>query len=283
MSPALSSGETLHVTDGESVANTLRRTSLGGAVLAWQDALHEGPIACVPAPEFRELRAGFLAECGWGSARAIAEEMRRRDELLAHALTAAHPVVLWFEHDLYDQLQLLQILAAIPVDTAGSVELIQSEEHLGPLDAPELEALWPSRVPVTPATIELGHRAWRAVCSTEIETVLAEDTRAVPRLAPALRRLLEERAPLGRTDRQLLEALADGPATPPELLAANQAREEAVFLGDTWCFLHLHELAERGFVEPVAGGPLPLPPPRSDRPAFAAVRLRLTPAGRALV
>jgi hypothetical protein len=252
-------------------------------VLAWQDALHEGPIAWVPAPELRELRAGFLAECGWGSARAIAEEMRGRDELLANALTGAHPVVLWFEHDLFDQLQLLQILAAIPVDTAGSVELIQSADHLGPLDAPELEALWPSRLTVTSATVELGHRAWRAVCSGEIETMLAEDTSALPQLAPALRRLLEERAPLGRTDRQLLEALADGPATPLRLFFANQAREEAAFLGDTWCFLHLHELAKRGLVEPVGGGPLPLPPPRSDRPAFTAVRLRLTPAGRALV
>src|SRR5215475_11938434 len=31
----------LHVTNGESAANTLRQTSLGGAVLPWQDALHE--------------------------------------------------------------------------------------------------------------------------------------------------------------------------------------------------------------------------------------------------
>jgi hypothetical protein len=191
--------------------------------------------------------------------------------------------VLWFEHDLYDQLQLLQILSAIPVDTPGPVELIQADDHLGLLDARALEALWPSRIPVTPAMVELGHRAWDAVCSDEIEPVLAEDTSALPQLAPALRRLLEERGPLARTDRQLLEALTEGPATPVQLFAASQAREEAVFLGDTWCFLHLHELAGRGLVEPAGGGSLPLPPPRSDRRAFTAVQFRLTPAGRALV
>ncbi|HEX3455422.1 MAG TPA: MerR family transcriptional regulator [Gaiellaceae bacterium] len=281
--PQLAAGEALHVTNGESVASTLRRTTLGGAVLAWQDALHEGPLACVPEPEFRELRAGFLAECGWESAKAIAEEMRRRDELLAYALEGAHAIVLWFEHDLYDQLQLVQILAAVPAHAPGSVELIQSAEHLGPLDEEQLAALWPSRVAIAPATVELGHRAWHAVCSGEVETVLAEDTSALPHLAPALRRLLEEREPLGRTDRQLLEQLVAGPATPLQLFFANQAREEAAFLGDTWCFLHLHELAERGLVEPVAGGSLPLPPPRSDREAFTALHLRLTPAGRALV
>jgi DNA-binding transcriptional MerR regulator len=281
--PQLAAGDALHVTNGESVASTLRRTGLGGAVLAWQDALHEGPLACVPAPEFRELRAGFLADCGWGSGKAIAEEMRRRDELLAHALAGAHPIVLWFEHDLYDQLQLLQILSAITVDTPGSAELLQSTEHLGPLDEEALAALWPSRVALTPATIELGRQAWNAVCSAELEPFLATDTSALPDLTPALRRLLEEREPVGRTDRQLLEALADGPATPLQLFFANQAREEAAFLGDTWCFLHVHELAERGLVEPVAGGALPLPPPRTDRDAFIAVHLRLTAAGRALV
>ena len=34
----------LHVTNGESAANTLRQTSIGGAVLPWRDALHEGPV-----------------------------------------------------------------------------------------------------------------------------------------------------------------------------------------------------------------------------------------------
>jgi DNA-binding transcriptional MerR regulator len=281
--PQLAAGEALHVTNGESVASTLRRSNVGGAVLAWQDALHEGPLACVPPEELRALRAEFLSGCGWGTAAAIAEEMRRRDELLAHALAGAHPIVLWFEQDLYDQLQLLQVLSAVPVDTSGPVELIQSTEHLGPLEADALEALWPSRVPVTTATVELGHRAWHAVCSSEFEPLLDEDTSALPQLAPALRRLLEEREPLARTDRQLLEALADGPRTPLQLFFANQAREQDAFLGDTWCFLHLYELAERGLLEPAGGGTLPLPPPRGALAAFTALQLRLTPAGRALV
>ena len=34
----------LHVTNGESAGNTLRQTGLGGAVLPWQDVLHEGPV-----------------------------------------------------------------------------------------------------------------------------------------------------------------------------------------------------------------------------------------------
>src|SRR4029077_18778202 len=61
----------LHVTNGESAGNTLRQTGLGGAVLPWQDVLHVGPVPTAPRREFLRLRAGFLADSGWGSRRAL--------------------------------------------------------------------------------------------------------------------------------------------------------------------------------------------------------------------
>src|SRR5256885_12251309 len=46
---------------------------------------------------------------------------------------------LWFEHDLFDQLQLAQILARLPSEPAGTVELVETDDYLGPLDATALE------------------------------------------------------------------------------------------------------------------------------------------------
>ncbi len=46
----------LHVTNGESAGNTLRQTSLGGAVLPWQDVLHEGPVPAGPRPGLLRAR-----------------------------------------------------------------------------------------------------------------------------------------------------------------------------------------------------------------------------------
>jgi len=40
----------LHITNGESAGNTLRQTALGGAVLPWQDVLHEGPTSHPTTP-----------------------------------------------------------------------------------------------------------------------------------------------------------------------------------------------------------------------------------------
>src|SRR6478736_4180755 len=100
----------LHVTNGESAGNTLRQTGLGGAVLSWQDVLHEGPVPALPPAELRAVRARFLSECGWGSERSLLNSFERRDRLFEHALEAQTRVVLWFEPDVYDQLQLLEAL-----------------------------------------------------------------------------------------------------------------------------------------------------------------------------
>jgi DNA-binding transcriptional MerR regulator len=261
-------GTPLHVTNGESAGSTLRESSLGGVVLSWDDALHVGPLAFDPC-ESRPLRAAFLAENGWGDAAAIETELERRDELLAKA----QQIVIWVEHDLYDQLQLLQVLAQVPDE--AEVELVQADEFLGSLDAAGLEAQWLRRRRVAPVARRAARAAWRAVTEGDLSVQVSE----LPYLAGALRRLAQEREKPSRTKRQLLSLLAGGPKTPPELFLANQKLEEAPFLGDTWCYLFIWELARDG----LARGPLPLPPPLGDERTFVSISVELAPEGRQLV
>jgi DNA-binding transcriptional MerR regulator len=280
-------GPLLHVTNGESAGNSLRQTGLGGAVLSWQDVLHEGPVPAVPAPELRAIRARFLSECGWGSERSLLESFERRDRLFEHALALGRHVVLWFEHDLYDQLQLLQILALAgggSPNGAGRLELIQAGEFLGPLAPAQLESLWPDRRAVTGEVLELAGEAWeafRAPEPTTLQSLLERDTSALPFLAPAVRRLLEElpdlESGLSRTERQLLEPLRDGPRNPPEIFLESQEHEEAPFAGDAWVWKRLADLGP--LVATEGGEELPTPPPLGDPRAFAATRVALTELG----
>jgi DNA-binding transcriptional MerR regulator len=262
--PILRPGEPLHVTNGESAASTMRETALEGVVLSWDDVLHVGPLAADSA-ESRRLRAAFLAETGWGEADAIESDLQRRDDLLVRA----DRVALWFEHDLVDQLQLLQILSQLPATTA--IELVQTDDHLGGMSAHQLEAVWPKRVPLDPSWRARARDAWHAVVSGDLD----QDVPGLPFLRPALRRLAEERETPSRTKRQLLAALADGPKTALQLFFANQALEEAIFLGDSWAFLFLYELWQDGKLLPVGGGPPPLPPPRGDTATFASTMLEI--------
>jgi hypothetical protein len=185
--------------------------------------------------------------------------------------------VLWFETDIYDQLQLLQ---ALVLAGERELELIQADADLGPLQPDELEALWSRRQPVTPEMRALAREAWdafRAPEPTGIAALLARETSLLPYLGPALLRLLEElpdaASGLSRIERQLLEPLVDGPKRPFELYLASQAREEAAFLGDAWAWKALAEL--RPLVEE-----LPPPPPLGDQREFAAAQVSLTDLGR---
>ena len=138
-------------------------------MLAWQDVLYEGPLPLVDPARQRELRAAFLGGCGFGDETTILRGLEERDGRLRRALADGGPVVLWFEHDLYDQLQLLQVLAL--AGDGASLELINvgtfpgrpGFRGLGELSAAELETLWPERQPVDDAVRHVAADAWDAV------------------------------------------------------------------------------------------------------------------------
>jgi hypothetical protein len=285
----------LHVTNGESAGNTLRQTSLGGAVLSWQDVLHEGPVPAGARPELLRTRAAFLSGCGWGSTQAIVSALQRRDRTLLGALRDRRHVVLWFEHDLYDQLQLLDVLALASA-ADGTPELIvvgsfpgkPSFRGLGELTAAQLETLWPSRVAATPGMLAAAAAAWDTLRQPELSALAALATAGGPELpfvGAALRRLLEELpAPkdgLSGTERRALQVVAAGAVTPPAAFRAAQDLEAAPFLGDAWFYRTLTSLG-RGrarLIETQDGEQLPAAPPLSDTRAFTTMSLRLTPAG----
>ncbi len=284
----------LHVTNGESAGNTLRQTALGGAVLPWQDALHEGPVPAVARTELLRARAEFLSRCGWGSRNALLSSFERRDRQFLDALGDGVQVVLWFEHDLYDQLQLLDALAlaheagqAPELIVIGSFPGKPSFTGLGELTADELETLWPARRAAGAGVLTEAAGIWEALRAPE-PTVLAERARrplSSPFLGGALRRLLEELPAasngLSGTERRALEAIANGAATSATAFLAAQRLEDAPFLGDAWFYRALAVLGEGTprLVETREGTALPPPPPLGDAQLFSQIRLRLTPEG----
>jgi DNA-binding transcriptional MerR regulator len=285
----------LHVTNGESAGNTLRQTGLCGAVLPWQDTLHEGPVPAVGRAELLRVRSRFLSECGWGSPSAILASFERRDRTLLEALDDKATVVLWFEHDLHDQLQLLDALTL--AHEAGALpELIVVNSFpgkpdfrgLGELSAEELESLWPQRRTAGSDTPAVAARAWdafRAEEPTALAELAATEPPELPLLASAITRLLGELPAatdgLSGTERRALQAIAGGARTPIAAFVAAQQLEEAPFLGDAWFYRALAAIG-RGtarLIETEDGEPLPEAPPLSDALTFTRLPLRLTTAG----
>lgn len=243
---------TLHVTNGDSVLYLWKKGGLLGTRVAWRDALHEGPVLNDrPLEELSAIRAQFLAAEGYGNPIKIHRDFEKRDAFLRRA-AEFDEVVLWFEHDLYDQLQLLQIVACLSgMDLpAGSVQLIQSENYLGMLSPDEIMALLPKRRSIPTAASEVAARAWKAVTAQSpalLRVSLDEDAVGFPFLKAALRRFCEEfpslHNGLSRTQQNIVEAIAQGARTPDDVFRRSQAREEAAFLGDATCFRKIAELS----------------------------------------
>ena len=276
----------LHVSNGD--ATDLPGTGLAARVLYWRDVLHEGPVPAVGPEELRRIRAAFLARAvaddrGEGSAM-----FAERDRTLAAARDGDY--VLWFEADLYDQLQIIQILARLAElgVPAARITLICIGEHagiarfggLGELSAEQLRELPGTNAcaRLTPAALQLATRAWdafRAPTPEGLAAIAATRSGELRFLGEAFDRLSREypatRDGLSLAERRVLAAVADGAPDAGTAFVRAAARETRPYLGDTWCFAMMDRMAG-------AGVPLLHAEP-AGRPVERGTRLRLTAAG----
>jgi hypothetical protein len=215
------------------------------------DALHEGPAPIVEDDEWYRRRADHHASRGHGSADKIRADLAAADTAIDRARTEEE-IVLWFEHDLFDQLLLIRLLDRLSGWPVGQppITLICPDRYLGRLTGDALAALFPVRQPIGPGQFQLARTAWAAFRSddpTAIQRLLNQDTTPLAFLAGALRRHLEEfpstREGLSRTERDILELLCRGPRSPRDLFPAQQALEERIFMGDSTFRWLLEELS----------------------------------------
>jgi hypothetical protein len=251
--------QSLHVTNGDSAAGTLLEMSLVERVLPWRDVLHEGPVPAVADDELRRIRAAFLAEDAPEDATSIERWLEERDRNLTAG--AAGELVLWFEADLYDQLQLIQVLARLAelrVDPAR-ITLICIGEHLGiahfgglgELDAEQLERVaGVAAAPVSEGALDLARAAWAAFRADQpggLGTIARTQDPVLRFLGEAFDRLSREypstRDGLSLSERRILAAVDGGASTADAVFAAVGAREARPYLGDTYCFRMIDRLA----------------------------------------
>ena len=234
----------LHVTNGDCAVEVLRAAGMCGDFLPWRDVLHEGPVdPSLSLADLSVLRARFVADSGWASHEEAGRQFRERDERLARC-AADEEVVLWFEHDLYDQLQLLQLLAWFRDHPHPRLTLVCEAEYLGEMAPSRAAALFASRSPVTAVQLQIGREAWHAF-PEGIESLLGRDLSPLPFLLAALRRYLEEPR---RTEELIVQALAGGPLEFGELFRRTQEKDEPRFLGDTVFLQRLERLEALGRV-----------------------------------
>ncbi len=279
----------LIITNGDSAAQRMREARIPGDILPWRDILHEGPVPpTLKLEDLSAIRAQFLAQRGWISEDELLFAFSQRDALIRdHA--RFDRIILWFEHDLYDQLQLLQVLDFFSTEKhVPDIFLIQAARYLGQETARGLRGHLHLMEPASDAHFSLAKLAWNAFRAPSPEpwaALLRLQTHILPFLRPAILRHLEElphlHSALSRTEWTILKLISDGIRTPREIYQAFTELEEAFFMGD-WSFYHnLDQLALGG--SPLIAGfsGLHFSPalPQPAREAYFACELSLTHLG----
>jgi hypothetical protein len=248
----------LHITNGDSVLSTFRQVRFPGRYLAWKDALHDGPVPQTESlADLSDIRARALAGFGWSTYETLRADFAQRDRTLED-FRKFEEVVLWFEHDLYDQLQLIQLLDWFSRQEMGKIRLsiVQINSHagikdfqgLGQLSGSQLARLFPLRRTVLPEQLAIGADAWAAFRSTTPEALvefLQVNHPEMPFLHDALIRHCQEYPwtsdGLSRTQRQILQAVKAGAGTKKEIYFAER-KQEIAFWGDGSVYLRLDAL-----------------------------------------
>ena len=237
-----------HISNGDVLSDKIAAADIPGSRSIWADLLHEGPVpADLDDEALSDARARYGAMKGYGAYEDLLAGFREWQQRLDDA--AGGELVLWFEHDLFDQLNLLQVLDRLARRPGpAAVSLVSIDRFpgrprftgMGELRPEDIAGLFPARAPVTGAQYELAGAAWRAFRSPSREPLLAlvsGDTGALPFLGPALARHLEEFPAaangLSRTEQQILDLVGTRPMSIAETFKRLGDLEQCFFMGDT--------------------------------------------------
>ena len=243
--------EFLHVANGTSTTMTIEAAGMPGAVSIWADPLHDGPVpGNLTDDGLVEVRARHLADPDDPASLSGTIEGLHAWRRVIAAHDAYRELVLWYEHDLFDQLNLIQLLAWIRrnLPSAKPVSLICIDSFpgrpafkgLGELTTSELAPLLDIRRPVTDAQYELAGAAWHSFgepTPEPLDRLCHTDTSALPFLGAALGRFLQEYPwttdGLSRRERRLLELSREGPLSLASAFPEFDRGETAFYVSDT--------------------------------------------------
>jgi hypothetical protein len=216
---------TVHVRCGSDIRDGLTEAGIPGDFVEFADPVCQGPVpAGLSDEELHAVRARFIADT-YGSGN-----VERESDLLDR-MADYDRIVLWFEHDIYDQSVLIRLLAALRdrTDLRDRLHMITTDRFpgierfvgLGQLHPDQLAELWGTEEPVSAAQMDTAARAWAAYHSGDPRDLLpfaqANDG-PLPYLAGALMRHLRELPwtddGLSLTERLTLRAIEAGADTP---------------------------------------------------------------------
>ena len=164
----------LHITNGDAFSNYFKKLSISGTVVTWREMLCEGKtLHTVGSEDFWKERFDFLNKTYKVSKKSFIDYTLKEYRNLCKQ-KSQEEIVLWFESDLFCQINLLGVLSwlkthrkytQISVVSNTRSKTNESSKGFCELSVLELQSLYDQRTFLNQDDIEFADYAWQLYCS----------------------------------------------------------------------------------------------------------------------
>ena len=177
----------LHITNGDSTTNYLKKLRFSGEFITWREMLCEGKTTTdVGSESFWKNRFEFLKSSYKVTKHKFINYTLKEYRNLCNK-KSTDEIVLWFEHDLFCQINMIAVISwlkryrkgyHITLVCSGKVKGTNRLKGLGELTEKQLQDHYKKRVTLTQDDIEYADYIWQLYCSDSplrLETVYKFD------------------------------------------------------------------------------------------------------------
>lgn len=250
-------GTELHILNGDCALELWKQCGFRGQSLVWRETYLEGPLPDTDDLHvFREARAEYLSHftelSGMDRSR-LYRHLLKMDEAVM-LLPEEATLMLWFDSCMFDQTILMRILSLLNRNKNAINIFLYCCDGCCLQKADFMEGK-SKQVQLQPHDCDTAGEAWSFFIRKDADGIMRllkrEPFERLPKMKKALLRCIDEipdRNGLTRTQRQILNLVADGRHAFMEIFKGLDDFEEYPFLGDTACQRLLDQLLRNGFL-----------------------------------
>ena len=243
-----------HILNGDYLAGQLRETGVKGEFIVCRECLIEGPVLYDDLEDFWSGRAEFISATQQGGREQYFEMVVSEMDKIMELPDGAE-VCLWFEHDLFCQVNMwfvLTLLEQQEMEIYRIFPVIKKENDtwkgFGISDAQMFEQAFREKIKMTPGDIALGKSLWHAYSTNDSDqlAILSQTPSEAFNFLPEVCQAHIDRFPkdgsLGRPHRVIKELLEKSQGDFNVLMASFFDREGIYGFGDVQLRRMLDEL-----------------------------------------
>ena len=203
----------VHVLPGDALAEEFKKNNLEGAIVVCRECLVDGDVKAENLEEFWQIRAGFIGESYDEEKEKYFTHVQSEFEMLKSLAAADAEVNLWFEHELFCQVNMwfcLYLLEKSEAKIFRVAPIVRESDDIwkgfGSLSAEDLEQCFAERIEFSKADIQLGASLWKAFQNSDydaLEKLSASESKCFPYLKEVCRAEIEKSA----RPRRILEGI----------------------------------------------------------------------------